>query len=127
MTTASFLRKLGICVALLATVGAGLGLAVFAGSAAAQAVPSTITTTTYATGPDVDLCTGLSGIVNGTFTEETRVVDNADGTTHEELTLTLDSRSDWSDGTYLIAHSVSHNEFQASPGQTTAEFNFTQQ
>jgi hypothetical protein len=123
MIAPRLLRKFGICVPLIAT----LSLAAYAGSAAAEAAPSTSTTTTYVTGPDVDLCTGLSGIVSGTFTEETRVVDNADGTTHEEITLTLDSRSDWSDGTYLIAHSVGHLEFQASPGQTSAEFSFTQQ
>ncbi len=123
-TTASRLRRFGICVSLIAM----LGLGAFAAGAAAQAVPTSNTTTeTIAPFTDVDLCTGLSGITTGTATEERHVVNNADGTTHEVDTLTLDYRSDWSDGTYLIAHSPSHNEYQASPDQTAAEFNFTQQ
>src|SRR2546428_705139 len=123
-TTASLPRRLLLCLLVVGT----LGLGAFAAGAAAQAVPTSYTTTeTVAPFTDVDLCTGLSGITTGTATEEWHFVNNADGTTHVLLTLTLDYRSDWSDGTYLVAHSPSHNEFQASPDQTAAEFTFAQQ
>jgi hypothetical protein len=124
MIASTLLRKFGICVSLIAT----LGFAAYTGSASAAATPYTYdpppTTTIF---QDVDLCTGLTGMTTNTVTEQWRFVANADGTTHMELTLTQDYRSDWSDGTYLIANSVGHNEFQASPGQTSAEFSFTQQ
>ena len=124
MNTSTRLRRFGICVSLIAT----LGLATCGGGAEAQAVPSTYNPPpTTETVPDTDLCTGLSGITTGTTTENWRFVDGADGTTHVHLTLTLDYRSDWSNGTYLISHSISHNEFQASPDQTVREFSFTQQ
>ena len=124
MITGTRLRTSAICISFIAT----LSLVAFAGGAAAQAIPTSYTTTEpVAPFTDVDLCTGLSGITTGTTTEEWRFVDNADGTTHVHLTLIQDYRSDWSDGTYLSAHSVSHNELQASPDQAVKEFTFVQQ
>lgn len=122
MNTTTHLRRFSICALLIAT----LGLAVFTGRAAAQAVPGTFTHTEPVSGPDVDLCTGQSGFTAGTVTEQFHFIDMPDGTSHVELTVTLDYRTDWSDGTYLIAHSVSHNEFQTSPSGE-AEFTFAQQ
>src|SRR5262249_43255472 len=83
MNTPARLRRIGICVLLIAT----LGLAAYAGSARAEAVPSTYDPPPRTdTNPDTDLCTGLSGITTGTTTEHWRFVNGADGTTHVHLT-----------------------------------------
>src|SRR5262245_36225727 len=119
---ATVVRRFGVCGSLIAA----LGLAVIVGSASAQATPRTLTVTQTSVGPDVSLCTGLRGPNPTTSTDEFRFVDNADGTVHVTLTETLDYRIDFSDGTYLVSHSVSHNEFQASP-TGVGEFSFAQQ
>jgi hypothetical protein len=124
MVAATRLRKLGIGGSLIAA----LGLAAFAGKASAQATPVTFSPPPVTTvAPDVSLCTGLSGINTSTVTEFFRFVDNADGTVHLELTVTVDYRTVWSDGTYLVSHSVSHNELQAQSVGVNQEFTFTQQ
>ena len=123
MIAPRLVRKFGLCFLLIAA----LGLAAFAGIASARATPSNPPPVTEPIGgPDVSLCTGLSGTNSGTVTDEFHFVDNADGTVHVTLTETLDYRIDFVDGTYLISHSVSHNEFQAS-SSGVAEFSFAQQ
>lgn len=121
-TLATLPRKLFRCLLLVAM----LAVAVFAGSASAQATPVTFTETHAIGGPDVSLCTGLNGTNSGTVTDEFRFVNGADGTIHVHLTETVDYRIDFSDATYLISHSVSHNEFQAGP-TGIGEFSFAQQ
>ena len=124
MVAATLLRKLGICIPLSAV----LSLAVYTASASAHATPGTFSPPPQTiVGPDISLCTGLTGINTSTFTEFFRFVDNADGTVHFEITLTLDYRTDWSDGTYLISHSVSHNELEAQDIGVSQVFTFTQQ
>jgi hypothetical protein len=124
VVAATLLRRLGICIPLIAI----LSLAVYTASASAQATPGTFSPPPETfVGPDVSLCTGLTGINTSTFTEFFRFVDNADGTVHLELTQTLDYRTDWSDGTYLISHSVSHNELEAQEIGVDQVFTFTQQ
>jgi hypothetical protein len=119
MIAPRLLRKFGICVSLIAA----LGLAVFAVGASAEATPGTFYTQETQTFPDVDGCTGLSGTTTDTITNLFRFVGNADGTAHVELTNTQDYRSDWSDGTYLISHAVTHLEFDASPtGEAVRSF-----
>ena len=123
MVAATPLHKLGICMSLIAA----LGLAGFAGSASAKATPGTFTETHTFVGPDVSPCTGLSGTTTNTVTDFFRVVDNADGTVHVEDTVTQDYRSDWSDGTYLISHSLVHQEFEAQSAGLDQVFTFAQQ
>jgi hypothetical protein len=117
-------RKFAICVS-LTTI---LGLAAFAGNAPAQATPGIFSpppeTISF---PDQSPCTGLSGTTTNTVTDFFRFVNNADGTVHIEVYETQDYRSDWSDGTYLISHSVSHLEFEAQAVGVDQEFTFTQQ
>ena len=124
MIAATLLRRFGICVSLIAA----LGLAVFAGTASARATPGTFSPPpeTFVR-PDVSLCTGLTGTNTSTITDFFRFVDNADGTVHLELTETVDYRTVWSDGTYLVSHSVSHNEFEAQSVGLDQEFTFAQQ
>ena len=116
------LRKFAIGIALIAT----LGLAAFAGTASAQATPQTVSITETDSGPDQSPCTGLTGTTTNTITDFFRFVAGADGTGHLELYETQDYRSDWSDGTYLISHSSSHEEFEAQSDVDQA-FTFTQQ
>jgi hypothetical protein len=124
VVAATLLRKLGICISLIAA----LSLAVYTASASAQATPGTFSPPPQTfVGPDVSLCTGLTGINTSTFTEFFRFVDGAAGTVHLELTATLDYRTDWSDGTYLVSHSVSHLELEAQDIGVSQVFTFTQQ
>jgi len=121
MIASKLVRK--ICISVLLVVA--LGLAVFAGNAAANATPVTFTETNTFVGPDVDPCTGASGTNTNTVTDVFHIIGGL-STTHVQLTETQDYRGDWSDGTYLVSHSVSHNEFNTSPNGVT-EFTFAQQ
>jgi hypothetical protein len=123
MNTTTLLRRFGICASLIAT----LGLAAFAGTASARATVVTFSETNPFGGPDVSPCTGLSGTTAGTVTDLFHLVFNADGTVHVEDTFTFDYRSDWSDGTYLISHSLGHQEFEAQDVGVDQVFTFTQQ
>jgi hypothetical protein len=89
------------------------------GNASAEATPGTSSETHTFVGPDVSLCTGLSRTNTATVTDEFRFVGGLD-TTHVRLTQTLDYWTDWSDGTYLISHSVSHNEFNTTMAKQVA-------
>jgi hypothetical protein len=122
MIASTLLRKFGVCVSLIAA----LTLATYAAGASAEATPVWFSPPpeTFVI-PDVSPCTGLSGTTTITVTDVFHIVSGLD-TAHVELTETLDYRSDWSDGTYLLSHSVSHNEFNTSP-TGEAEFSFTQQ
>ena len=121
MIAATLLRRLAVCVSLIAA----LSLAVYDASAAAQATPGTVVEQNTFVGPDVDPCTGATGITTNTVTDVLHIIGGL-STTHVQLTETQDYRGDWSDGTYLISHSVSHNEFNTSPSGE-AEFTFAQQ
>jgi len=125
VVAATLLRKLAVCISLIAV----LSLAVYTASASAHATPGTFSPPPEtSTGPDVSPCTGLSGTTTNTVTEFFRFVNGADGTVHVELTATQDYRSDWSDGTYLISHSVTHQGFEAQdPGAGDLVFTFAQQ
>ena len=89
-------------------------LVVVAGTASAQATHGTFYSQEILGGPDVSLCTGLTGINTNTVTDAGRFVANADGTFHVVGTTTQDYRTDWSDGTYEIHHSPSHFEFNTN-------------
>jgi hypothetical protein len=121
MIASTFLSRLGICASLIAA----LGLTVFPGNAVAGATPVTVTETKTFVGPDVDQCTGATGTNTNTVTDVFHVIGGLP-TTHVQLTETQAYRGDWSDGTYLISHSVSHNEFNTGPNGE-GEFTFAQQ
>lgn len=124
MIASTALRRFGICSALIAA----LSLAIFASSASASATPGTFSLPPETiVGPDVSPCTGLTGTTTNTVTDFFRFVANADGTIHVELFETQDYRSDWSDGTYLVSHSVSHMEFEAQSAGVDQAFTFAQQ
>jgi len=120
---APFLRQLLVCASLVAT----LGLAVFVAGASAAA-----TTGTYdfqESGPpfpDLNLCTGVSGINTGTITVDGRYTNIGNGAQHVSEVDTLDYHVDYSDGSYLISHSTAHAEFDTN-AVGDAEFTVAQQ
>ncbi len=124
MIASTLLRRLVVCASLIAA----LGVAVFAGTAAAGAA----TTGTYdfqesfPPFPDVNLCTGVTGINTGTITVDGRYTDIGNGAQHVTEVDTLDYRVDYPDGTYLISHSSNHAEFNTN-GFGDAEFTTAQQ
>jgi hypothetical protein len=120
MAAQTLLRRFALCVSLIAT----LALAAYTGSAAAQAVPGTFTSTeTLPPSTGGDLCTGLSGTTTNTITNQFHFIDMPDGTFHVILTNTQNYRSDWSDGTYLISQAITHLDFQTSPtGEAVRSF-----
>jgi len=93
-----------------------LMLLLFAATASAAATVGTFYQQETIIGPDVSLCTGLTGTVTNTATDAGRFVDTG-GTFHVSGTTTQDYRTDWSDGSYLISHSPSHFEFNTNSGE----------
>jgi hypothetical protein len=123
MIASTLLRRFFVCASFVAA----LGLAVFVGAASAAA-----TTGTYdfqesgAPFPDVNLCTGVTGINTGTITVDGRYTDIGNGSQHVTEVDTLDYRVDYSDSTYLISHSTAHAEFDTN-AVGDAEFTVAQQ
>jgi hypothetical protein len=111
MIASTLLRRFCICAPLLAA----LGLAVFAGGASAAATTGTFYfQESTAPFPDVNLCTGVTGINTGTITVDGRYTDTGNGSQHVTEVVTLDYHVAYSDGTYLISHSSGHNEFNTN-------------
>jgi len=101
----------------LALAVAALGFASFAGAASARATHGEFYFQETVGGPDVSLCTGLTGIATNTVTDAGSYVDTGK-TSHVVGTTTQDYRTDWSDGSYSINHSPAHWEFNTnSTGQ----------
>jgi hypothetical protein len=118
-TTASRPRRLLFCLLVVAT----LATAPYATTASAAATPTPIYTQTTVVGaaPDPQPCTGVvGGTITVTITEQGHMVTGADGTFHEFLTVTFDAREDWTDGTYLIDHSVAPQDFNINATGTNS-------
>src|SRR4051794_22924051 len=108
MTTSGIPRRLSLCVLLTA-----IGLFLLAGPAAAEVIRQPFTFTESDTFTDVSGCTGLTGFGTNTSTT-TGVALQAGNTFHVVGAQTQDYRIDWSDGTYLISHSLTHFEFNTN-------------
>jgi hypothetical protein len=105
-------RRILVCAVL-----AALGLVTFAGTASARATHGEFYFQETISGPDVSLCTGLTGFATNTVTDAGSYVDTGK-TSHVVGTTTQDYRTDWSDGSYSINHSPAHWEFNTnSTGQ----------
>ena len=123
MIASPLLRRFVVCASLVAA----FGLAVFAGGASAAATTGTYDfQESFPPSPDVNLCTGVTGINTATITVDGRYTDIGNGAQHVTEVDTLDYRVEYSDGTYLISHSTAHAEFDTN-GFGDAEFTVAQQ
>jgi hypothetical protein len=116
MTSSRLWREFPCCAVL-----AVAGLFVGAGSVAAQAVRQPYFFTVTETSTDVSPCTGVTGVITHTLTDEGYIVTAGD-TFHVVGVLTQDYRTDYPDGTYLISHSPTHYEFNTN----SQEFVYTE-
>jgi len=123
MIASTLLRRFCVCAPLLAA----LGLAVFAGGASAAATTGTYDfQESFPPSPDVNLCTGVTGLNALTITVDGRYTDTGNGSQHVTEVDTVDYRVDYPDGTYLISHSTGHAEFDTN-AVGDAEFTTAQQ